>query len=147
MGGVSLGEGRNLGCWVTPKVLSPPCSDSSDVGIGHAPTESPPLLAMLLQRPNLPLGVPWGQLPPWLSQCCCLLPSPLVSCSVGRLLCLRGGDCAVQERGQHPLPAEVRGAAWGWGALGDPSGCRALVLQGKAEISGCKETGLDLNVF
>lgn len=64
LGGVSLGEGRNLGCWVTPKVLSPPCSDSSDVGIGHAPTESPPLLAMLLQRPNLPLGVPWGQLPP-----------------------------------------------------------------------------------
>lgn len=55
LGRVSLGEGRNLGCWVTPKVLSPRCSDSShcsDAGIGCAPTESPPSLAMLLQRPH-----------------------------------------------------------------------------------------------
>ena len=88
----------------------------------------------------LHLGVPWGQLTSQLSQCCCLLPFPLVSCRDGRLLCLRGGDCAVPEHGQHPLPPEVRGAALGGRAAGkspgfptDPSGCRALVFQGNSK--------------
>lgn len=110
-------------------------SHCSDAGIGHAPREIPSMQGLILHW-----GVPWRQLTPQLSQCCCLLLFPLVSCRGGRLLCLRGGDCAVPERGQHPLPPEVSGAALVGQAHGKspgfptcPSVCRTPVFQGNSK--------------